>query len=143
MRLLCLSHTMSTKSSLLVTTTKQLRQKRKRFLFIKGCANSVITNDMSRRAIFLLNRYDGNSLFRHIDCTYGSWFIYNNEFFCKEDDPFFLVFDFNSDGNDESVTRVGKTQDGMLSDMYSTSNYKYIWSKRFDAYNLTIKIDLY
>ena len=63
--------------------------------------------------------------------------------FGLEDDPFFLVFDFNSDGNDESVTRVGKTQDAMLSDMYSTSNYKYIWSKRFDAYNLTIKIDLY
>ena len=117
-----------------------------RFLFIFGCTNSSFTGDKSRGAIFVLNRCDGNSLFRHIEAIYRVCFIYNNEVFLENpylDDPFFLVFDSNSDSNDEPVTRVGNTKDGMFSYLYSTSNYKYIYSRRFDDDNFLVKFDLY
>ena len=116
-----------------------------RFLFFCGYAYSHFTGDKSRFAFFVLNRYDGNSLFRHINCNTGWCFIYNNEVFldnCNSSD-FFLVSDLNSDGNDKSVTRVRITQKGMFEKIYSTSNYKYICSERFDADNLIVKFDLY
>ena len=59
--------------------------------------------------------------------------------FGLEDDPFFLVFDLNSDSNDEPVTRVGNTQKRMFANMYSTSNYKYIYSE----FNIRTDLNLY
>ena len=128
-----------------------------RILFFLGFAYSRFTNKIDRFALFLLNRYDGNSLFRYIDCYSIDFFlIYNNQvcfdYGYTSDEPFFLVFDLNSDGNflskewntnDKSVTVVYDTQEYMISNIYSTSNYKYICSKRFDSDNLIFKFRLY
>ena len=118
-----------------------------RFLFIYGFTYSRFTKNINQYAVFLLNRCDGNSLSRYIDCNFMDHFlIYNNEVYFDDyhsNEPLFYVSDLNSDDNDKSVTAVCDTQEGMIANMYLTSNYKYICSERFDYDNLIVKFDLY
>ena len=96
------------------------------FLFIDGVAYSRNSNEKTPYALFVLNRYDGNSLFKYFESHSRAWSIYNNEV-CSETfgiypDTSFLVFDLNSAGDDETFTRVFEAQEGMFGRISSTSN---------------------
>ena len=115
-----------------------------RFLFIVNYVVSKIEVN-TRYFLFILNRHDGNSLFKYFESGTESWLIYNNEF-CSHpynyDGHLILVFDLNSEGNDKSLTRVYDTQ-GKFNDIYSTSNYKFIYSRRYIHGHMNLAFNKY
>ena len=105
-----------------------------RFIFIEG---SGFCKNLYGNYIFLLNRHDNNNLFRYFKSDMGDWIIYNNQIAS-------ISFEFLQINEiDGSVQRKPIKISSKIRDICSTSNDKFILSKRFDSINSILKFYLY
>ena len=125
------------------------------FLFIKGMikrkSSIYSTYSVISPLIILLNRANGNSLFKYFQSNAKECFIYNDQICCHTccnntynyhhlDEPLVLMLSINS--SDEKKTFTLDCEKKFPS-MYSTSKHKYIYAKKFDKKSLTLKFNHY
>ena len=108
-----------------------------RFIFIQGYGSCDMTHRRITNYVFLLNRHDNNNLFKYLKSDLQSWFIYNNQIGCISSE-FLQINEI-----DGSVQREPIKISSKIRDICSTSNDKFILSKRFDSINSILKFYLY
>jgi hypothetical protein len=83
--------------------------------------------------VFLLNRADGNRLFKYFEFSSEEWFIFNDQVCChgfyydSDREPLVLMLEMNSSRNAD--TYMFDFED-KLRGMYSTAGYECIYSKK-------------
>ena len=117
------------------------------YIFIEGYDSSVAHKIMcdpgtSAYHIFLMNRHDNNNLFRHFTSNLG-WLIFNKQIGCitlESDEEFLEIYEIGSSVNNENILTHAKKS--TTKSIFPT-NYKHVFPKRFDPYNLILKFDLF
>ena len=119
------------------------------FLFISVLGFSLNDSFKMFSFVFLLNRNEENSLYKYfIGQSSGEWFIYGTEI-CKrtfENYGNFATIQFNDihSASDETVVKyVNEANGKKFKQFYSTSNYKYIYSKKVVNATLTLEFSQY
>jgi hypothetical protein len=105
-----------------------------RFIFIEGW---LLSKREPAKYIFMLNRHDNNNIFKYFECDLISWVIYKNQI-GSISRFFFQIYETDASIKRESIKNVYR-----IESIYTTSNYKYIFFKRFDVNNLSLEFYLY
>jgi len=115
-----------------------------KFLFFSGGHPSKTTGGMSPDGLtkwlfIILNREDDNNLYKWFYAN--SWLFYNTEFCYRFRSEIFIQDTYlsNKDVNPEEI--FDNFDD--FADMYSITDYKSIYSRKFFKHNLTLKFNKY